>query len=154
MIIIHNKEYALKLIQEKLNGKNNYTYSKITSLTGYTKMQLIRFSKDIQKKEINEILKHGLSDKPSNNSASNKEIQFIKKFKIKYPYISISQFQDIYNEDIIFNSKMTDVVKNNFLKKRSYSFFQNLYKTQGWVIPDNDLINQKQLYHQKHLVIY
>ena len=42
---MHNKEYALKLVQEKLNGVNNYSYSQISSFTGYTKMQLIRFSK-------------------------------------------------------------------------------------------------------------
>lgn len=42
---MHNKEYALKFVQEKLNSVNNYSYSQIGSLTGYTKMQLIRFLK-------------------------------------------------------------------------------------------------------------
>ena len=32
---MHNKEYALKLIQDKINGLNNYSYSQIGSLTGY-----------------------------------------------------------------------------------------------------------------------
>ena len=74
---MHNKEYALKLVQEKLNGVNNYSYSQIGSLTGYTKMQLIRFSKDIEKKDIDSMLVHGLTNKPSNNSPSPKEIEFI-----------------------------------------------------------------------------
>ena len=42
---MHNKEYALKLVQNKLNGLNNYSYYQIANLTGYTKMQIIRFSK-------------------------------------------------------------------------------------------------------------
>lgn len=47
------------------------------------------------------MLVHGLTNKPSNNSPSDKEIEFIKNFKNKYPVISIIQFQDIYHEDII-----------------------------------------------------
>lgn len=39
---MHNKEYALKLVQEKNNGSNNYSYSQISTLTGYTKMRLIQ----------------------------------------------------------------------------------------------------------------
>ena len=29
---MHNKEYALKLVQDKQNGINNYSYSQIASL--------------------------------------------------------------------------------------------------------------------------
>ena len=50
---MHNKQYALKLVQGKLNGLNNYSYSQISSLTGYTKIQLIRLSKELNKKDIN-----------------------------------------------------------------------------------------------------
>ena len=32
---MHNKEYALKLVQDKINGLNNYSYSQIGFLTGY-----------------------------------------------------------------------------------------------------------------------
>ena len=42
--------------------------------------------------------------------------------------MSISQFQDIYNEDIIFNKKMKYIVKEYNLVQRSESFFQQLYK--------------------------
>lgn len=132
---MHNKEYALKLVQKKLNGLNNYSYSQIGQLTGYTKMQIIRFSKLLNEKDTDSILVHGLSNKPSNNSPSSKEIEFIKNFKNQYPIISISQFQDIYHEDIIFNSKMKNIVKENNLKERSYSFFESLYKQEGWTSP-------------------
>ena len=98
---MHNKEYALKLVQDKMNGSNNYSYSQISSLTGFSKRHLIRLSQLISKKDIDSVLVHGLINKPSNNSPSSKEIEFIRNFKNQYPLISISQFQDIYHEDII-----------------------------------------------------
>ena len=130
---MHNKEYALKLVQDKLNGLNDYSYSQIVSLTGFTKRHLIRLSKELNKKDIDSILVHGLTGKPSNNSPSSKEIEFIKNFKNKYPVISISQFQDIYHEDVIFNPNMVKVVKENDLKVRSYSFYESLYEEFHWV---------------------
>ena len=99
---MHNKKYALKLVQDKLNGKNRYSYSQIGMLTGYKKLQIIRFSNLIKEKDIDSILVHGLTDKPSNNSPSTKEIEFIRNFKNQYPVVSISQFMDIYHEDVIF----------------------------------------------------
>jgi hypothetical protein len=74
-------------------------------------MQIIRFSKLLNKKDIDSLKVHGLTNKPSNNSPSPKEIEFIKNFENQYPVISISQFMDIYHEDIIFNNKMKNVVK-------------------------------------------
>ena len=132
---MHNKEYALKLVQDKMNGLNNYSYSQISSLTGFSKRHLIRLSQLISKKDIDSVLVHGLINKPSNNSPSSKEIEFIRNFKNQYPLISISQFQDIYHEDIIWNSKMSKIVKDNNLKVRSYSFFENLYRKEGWKSP-------------------
>ena len=107
---MHNKEYALKLIQDNRNGLNDYSYSQIGSLTGYTKNQIYRMSVIINKKDIDSMFVHGLTNKPSNNSPSTKEIEFIKNFKNKYPVISIPQFQDIYHEDVIWNSKMKDTL--------------------------------------------
>ena len=132
---MHNKEYALKLVQEKLTGNNNYSYSQIVFLTGYTKLQIINFSKLLKEKDIDSILVHGLTNKPSNNSPTHKEIEFIRNFKKQYPIISITQFQDIYHEDVIWNPKMAIVVKENCLKLRSYSFFENLYRKEGWTSP-------------------
>lgn len=132
---MHNKEYALKLVQEKLNGNNGYSYSQIGNLTGYTKLQIINFSKLLKEKDIDSILVHGLTNKPSNNSPSPKEIEYIRNFKKKYPIISITQFQDIYHEDVIWNSKMGHVVKENNLQIRSYSFFENLFQTEDWKSP-------------------
>lgn len=134
--IMHNKEYALELVQEKLNGENNFSYSQIGNMTGYTKKQIYRFSQQLNKKDIDSVLVHGLINKPSNNSATNKEIEFIKNFKeSEYPVISIQQFMDIYHEDIIWNPKMKNIVKENNLKQRSYSFFESLYEKFDWPKP-------------------
>lgn len=132
---MRNKEYTLKLVQDKLNGLNNYSYSQIYSLTGYKKMQIIRLSKLLNKKDIDSILVHGLTNKPSNNSPSDKEIEFIKNFKNKYPVISITQFQDIYHEDVVWNPNMAKIVKENNLKIRSYSFYESLYEKFHWINP-------------------
>ena len=129
---MHNKSYALKLVQDKINGLNNYSYSQISSLTGFSKRHLIRLSQLLNKKDIDSILVHGLTNKPSNNSPSSKEIEFIRNFKNQYPNISIQQFMDIFHEDIVFNPKMIKIVKENDLQKRSYSFFENLYRKEGW----------------------
>lgn len=129
---MHNKSYALKLVQDKINDLNNYSYSQISSLTGFSKRHLIRLSQLLNKKDIDSILVHGLTNKPSNNSPSSKEIEFIRNFKNQYPNISIQQFMDIFHEDIVFNPKMIKIVKENDLQKRSYSFFENLYRKEGW----------------------
>ena len=132
---MHNKPYALKLVQDKINGLNNYSYSQIGSLTGYTKTQIYRMSVIINKKDIDSMLVHGLTNKPSNNSPSSKEIEFIKNFKNKYPVISITQFQDIYHEDVVWNPNMAKIVKDNNLKVRSYSFYESLYEKFHWIKP-------------------
>ena len=132
---MHNKEYALKLVQDKINDLNNFSYSQIANLTGYKKLQIVRFSNLLKEKDIDSILVHGLTNKPSNNSPSSKEIEFIKNYKNKYPIISIQQFQDIYHEDVIWNPDMDKVVKDNNLKVRSYSFFESLYEKFHWIKP-------------------
>lgn len=132
---MHNKEYALKLVQDKLNGLNNYSYLQIANLTGYSKKQIYRLNKELNEKDIDSILVHGLTGKPSNNSPSTKEVEFIKNFKNQYPVISISQFMDIYHEDVLFNPKMKNIIEENHLKVRSYSFYDSLYKQEGWISP-------------------
>ena len=134
-VIFLNKEYALKLLKEKINGQRVITYEQIVELTGYSKRHLIRLSKDIENKDIDSMLIHANTGEPSHNSASDSEIQYIKEFKKQYPNISISQFMDIYHEDIIFNpDKLQDIYKYN-LKKRSYSFFKDFYRNNGYKSP-------------------
>ena len=105
------------------------TYNEISKQTGYSRMQLSRLSQKVEKKDIDDLLIHGLTGKNSNNSAPNQEIEYIKEFKNQYPVINISQFIDIYHEDVIWNKeKQNDVEKFN-LKIRSKTFFQQLLLT-------------------------
>ena len=130
-----DKRKALELLKKKINGEIIITYQDIAKQSGYERKQINRLLSEIKKKDIDSILVHGLTNKTSNNSAPQQEIDYIKNFKKKYPVISISQFMDIYHEDIIWNKEKQDDVKNYNLKVRSKSFFQQLYKKEGWKSP-------------------
>lgn len=133
--MIKNKQKALELLKQKLNGEITISFQTIANKTNYTKMQIIRLSKEIEKKDIEDLLVHGLTGKNSNNSVPSQEIEYIKEFKNQYPVISISQFIDVYHEDVIWNKAKQDDVKKYNLKVRSKSFFQQLYKKEGWKSP-------------------
>ena len=130
-----DKEKALNLLKQKINGEIKITYREITKQTGYQERHLIRLSQQIEKKGISSLLVHGNTGKKPSITASNQEIEYIKNFKKKYPIITISQFRDIYHEDIIWNNKMINDVKKYNLKIRSKSFFQQLFKKEGWKSP-------------------
>ena len=130
-----DKEKALNLLKQKVNGEIIITYIEIAYQTGYERKQINRFLNEIEKKDISSLLIHGLSGKPSNNSVPTKELEYIKNFKKKYPRITISQFMDIYHEDVIWNKNKQDDVKNYNLQVRSKSFFQQLFKKEGWSSP-------------------
>ena len=134
-ILKKDKQKALELLKQKINGEIKITYNEISRETGYEKRQLIRLSQKVEKKDIEELLVHGLTGKNSNNSAPQQEIDYIKEFKTQYPVISISQFMDIYHEDVIWKDKMKDDVIKYNLKVRSKSFFRHLYKKEGWKSP-------------------
>ena len=130
-----NKKYALQLLKQKVNGEIIISYVGIAELTGYSEKQIRRLSKEIENKDIESLAIHASTGKTPNNAASTLELEYIKQFKTQYPVISISQFMDIYHEDIIFNpNKLEDIYIYN-LKKRSYSFFKDLYHNNGWASP-------------------
>lgn len=133
--MLKNKRKALELIKQKINDEIKITYNEIAKQTGYNRKQINRFLNQIEKKDIDDLLVHGLTGKNSNNSVPNQEIEYIKKFKNQYPVISISQFMDIYHEDIVCNKEKQEDVKKYNLKARSKSFFQQLYKREGWKSP-------------------
>lgn len=134
-ILKKNKKKALELLKQKINGETRITYNEISKQTGYSRMQLNRLTVLLEKKDIDDLLVHGLTGKNSNNSVPNQEIEYIKEFKNQYPVISISQFMDIYHEDVIWNKEKQDDIKKYNLKIRSKSFFQQLYKKEGWKSP-------------------
>lgn len=132
LFLIKDKEKALVLLKQKINGEIRITYHEITNKTGYSKRQLIRLSIEIEKRNIDSILIHGNTGRKPAITASSQEVEYIKEFKKQYPEISISQFMDIYHEDIVWNKDKQNDVKRYNLKVRSKSFFQQLYKREGW----------------------
>lgn len=134
-VFLLDKKEIVHLLSKKINGDLNMSYDQLSILTGYSKRQLIRISKSLNEKGIDSTLIHGNKGLAANNRAPNTEVDYIVNFKKLYPDITISQFRDIYLEDVIFNpSKESDVLKYQ-LKPRSISFFQRLYKQFKWSSP-------------------
>lgn len=123
-----NKAYALELLNDKRLEKIEISYEQIARLTGYSRRHLIRLFLEIEKRDIESAFSHGSKGKTSNHSASDSEINFLKEFKKQYPNISITQFMDIYHEDIVFNPAMKSVVDKYNLQERSYTFFKDFFK--------------------------
>ena len=117
-----NIQLALTYLKEKEH--NELSYARISELTTYSVSYLRKLKIVVENEDI-ETLKYHRVKNNENRLADEKEINFIIKFKEQYPIISISQFKDIYNEQIIFNKRMSNVIKDNILKQHSYSFFQS-----------------------------
>ena len=132
-----DRKEVIDLLSKKLNGDLKISYDHLAVLTNYSNRQLIRLSKSLNEKGIDSTLKHGNKGLAAHNRASNDEIDFIVNFKKLYPNITIAQFRDIYHEDVICNKEKEDDVKKYNLKVRSKSFFQQLYKKEGWKSPIN-----------------
>ena len=130
-----NKKYALQLLKEKINGERIISFVSISELSGYSERQIRRWSKDIENKDIDSLLIHANKGKTPNNASRNTELEYLKDFKKQYPNISISQFMYIYHEDIIFNPDKSDDIYKFKLKKRSYSFFKDFYRNNGYKSP-------------------
>ena len=129
-----NKPKALELLKQKTNGEIKITYQEISNQTKYSRMQLTRLIKELEERDIDSILIHGNTG-IAHNVAPLPEVDYIKEFKKQYPLITISQFMDIYHEDVIWGKEHIDDVLNYNLKVRSYSFFQSLYHEFKWIIP-------------------
>lgn len=133
----NNKKLALKLLMDKQTNAL-ITYEFISSRTGYSKRQLIRLSNSLQnEKDMSSLLQHGNVGKEPVNKASSSEIDFFIGLKDKYPKITISQFRDIFMEDILMNPEMKGTVGTYNLKDRRLSWFRNLFKSQNWKSPES-----------------
>ena len=63
------------------------------------------------------------------------EIQFLNDLKKPYPSIRVSQFRDIFFEDVLNDPAKSDVIARYHLKPRSLSWFRSLFIQQGWKSP-------------------
>lgn len=130
-----NKAYALELLNDKRLNRIDISYESIAQLTGYSRRHLIRLLFEIEKTDIESAFSHNSTGKSSNHSASKSEIEYLKEFKKQYPEISISQFMDIYHEDVIFNPLKKDDVEKYNLQKRSYTFFKDFFRRNNYKSP-------------------
>lgn len=132
MVRLMPKQEMLSLLKDKLDGKNSLSYQDISNMTGYSKRQLIRLSKEIEEKDIESVLIHGNYGRIAQNAAKDTEIEFYKWLKKQYPNITIAQFKDYVDEDYLDNPSKQWKVRKYKLVRRSYSFFQRLFKSLKW----------------------
>ena len=140
------------LMKRKIDPSITYPY--IARMTGYTKMSIIRMNKKLseEEKDIEVIKTHGNKGRKPSNTASQTEIEYIVNFKAQYPEITIAQFKDIYDEDIIDNPDKKDDVDKYHLRKRSASFFRELFVKFGWKSPVRHRIRKtkEQVHHLRN----
>lgn len=135
-IVVKNKRLAIQLLIDKQSNAL-ITYESISSRTGYSKRQLIRMYSTIQnEKDLSSLYLHGNVGKEPVNKASSSEIDFFITLKDKYPKITISQFRDIFIEDILLNPDKAAIVQKYNLKDRSKSWFRDLFLSQKWKSPE------------------
>ena len=129
------KKEMLSLLKDKLDDRNDYSYSQLERITGYSSRHLKRLAKELEERDVETVIIHGNTGKKPAITASDQEISYIVNFKVQYPKITIAQFKDIYDEDIIDNPRKKSDVRKYGLRKRSLSFFRDLYVSEGWKSP-------------------
>ena len=135
MVRLMSKEEVLSILKDKNNGIIIDSYTSLSRKSGYSVSQLKRYSKLIEEKDIESIKIHGNTGRKPAITVPDQEISYIVNFKSKYPKITIAQFKDIYDEDIVLNPDKKDDVDKYGLKVRSLSFFRNLYIKYNWKSP-------------------
>ena len=68
---MNKKEYAYKLINDKLNNDTFLTYKEIASITGYHEKYILKLKKEILDKNFN--LTHGNKNREPVNKLTQKE---------------------------------------------------------------------------------
>ncbi len=106
---MEKKREAVKLIQDKMNGKTFLSYKEIAVITGYHPKYILKLKKDLINGNINYV--HGNKNRIPINSMSEEEKQKIINL-YKKSNVSIRKFC-------------------NFYHTRSYSCIYNLLKENG-----------------------
>ena len=135
MLIKLDKAKVLSMLKDKLDGKNDDSFAELERKTGYSKRHLKRMYKELSKKDIETLLVHGNTGMVSSKSASKEELEFYDWLKSQYPNITIAQFKDYVDEDYLNSPKKKAYIKKYKLVKRSYSFFERLFKKNKWKSP-------------------
>ena len=96
----------MELLKQKNNGEIKITFSEISNQSGYSRMHLNRLIKEVEKKDIDNLLVHGLTGKNSNNSAPAKRLNILRILKINIQLL-------VYHSLWIFIMKMLFGIKKS-----------------------------------------
>lgn len=118
MVILmeHSKITAVKLIKDKLVGKNFMTYKEIAYVTNYHPKYILKLKKEILDGSI--ALVHGNKNKQSSKAISKEEEEKIVSL-YKKSSVSVRKFCRFYG-------------------RRSYSCVYNILKKNGLIMPKKD----------------
>lgn len=130
-----SKENVLKLLKRKRDGTLNSSFTQLELETGYSKGHLKKLSKQLALEDVESLSKHKNTGHTSHNAACNDEISYIVSFKELYPKISVAQFKDVFEEDVVLNPEYQEDVTKYHLRIRSYNFYLNLFHKMKWVSP-------------------
>ena len=130
-----DKSNVLKLLKRKRDGTLRKSYKELALETGYSKNHLKKLSAQLKESSIEELSVHKNTGNASHNAACNPEVEYIVKFKELYPVISVAQFKDVYEEDVVTDKVHEKDVRKYGLKIRSYGFYLNLFHRMKWVSP-------------------
>ena len=97
---------ALKLLRQKINGEIIIIYQKIADRCNYSLIQIKRLSKEIEKKDIEDLLARGLTGKNSNNSAPNEsQLCYCYAFKLMFIKNGLPEVIYVDRASILCDSK-------------------------------------------------
>ena len=130
-----SKENVLKLLKRKRDGTLKSSFKQLKLETGYTKGHLKKLSKQLANENIESLSKHKNTGHTSHNAACSDEISYIVSFKELYPKISVAQFKDVFEEDVVLNPDYQEDVTKYHLRIRSYNFYLNLFRKMKWTSP-------------------
>ena len=128
------KTEAIGLLVAKRDDPS-LTYADIERKTGYSRRQLIRISKQIDKRGAEGAAEHGNAGRRPATAATEDEVRYLREFKKPYESITIAQFRDIFIEDVIESPDKRDDVERYGLVARSKSWFRELFRREGWKSP-------------------
>ena len=133
-----SKKEVVSLLSEREKEplkKERKSFSVLEQITGYSRRQLIRISNELKERPPDDVAKHKNKGRVPVNAACESEIEFMVKLKSKYPVITIAQFKDYVDEDYIDDPSRKWSANRYHLKKRSYSWYENLFHRFGWKSP-------------------
>ena len=71
---------------------------------------------ELKEKDMSSILTHGNTGRKPVTTASDQEVSYLREMKKSYPAITITQFRDIFIEDVIEGEDMISEVVQEMLQ--------------------------------------